>query len=166
MQIAWKQGSHHTVDPQVAYEVIEKVREKNKGEVTAEALVAAAKAKRNPLHPEFTWDDSEAANEHRLEQARRVLRSLVVIRDDLSTDRPQRQYEVIRKPQEASEDGKRERDKYAYRTMEDIMADPDHRAELLGRALRELISIRTRFRDLQELAVVLRAIDEVIESVK
>jgi hypothetical protein len=38
------------------------------------------------------------------------------------------------------------------------------RAELLGRALGELVSIRNRYRDLQELAVVMRAIDEVVEK--
>lgn len=161
MEIRWKQGSHHQIAPAVAHEAIEAIRHKNGGEASAEAVVKAAAAKRNPLHPEFTWDDSEAANEYRLTQARYMLRNLVVIREELATDRPQRVYEVVRKPQEGQT-----RVKHVYRTTEDIMADADMRAELLGRALRELVSIRNRFRDLQELAVVLRAIDEVVATVE
>lgn len=164
MEIRWKQGTHHKIDPTAAHDAIEAVRKRNGGEASADAIVKAAKVKRNPLHPEFTWDDSEAAHEYRLEQARYMMRNLVVIRKELSTDRPQRVYEVIRKPQDPEKG--RQRTRYAYRSTDDIMADPDMRAELLGRALRELTSIRDRFRDLQELAVVLRAIDEVLVSVE
>ena len=163
MKIAWKHGTQHKVDAKLAHQAIEAVRKQNNGEASAEAVVKAAAAKRNPLHPEFTWDDSQAGHQFRLDQARRLVGHLVVVRGELATDRPQRVYEVIRKPQEL-EDGKRQRAKHVYRTTTDIMADPEMRAELLGRALRELISIRNRFRDLQELAVVLRAIDEVVAS--
>ena len=162
-KIKWKQGSHYTIPPETAHKAIEAVRRKNGGDATAEAIVAAAAAKRNPLHPEFTWDDSQAAKEYRLGQARYMMRSLVIVRDDLATKRPQRVYEVVRAPQ--VETDKPTRIKHVYRTVEDIMADPDTRQELLGRALKELISLRTRYRDLQELAVVIRAIDEVIEKV-
>lgn len=162
MKIAWKNGTQHKVDAKAAHEAIEAIRKRNGGEASAEAVVNAAKAKRNPLHPEFVWEDSEAANEYRLTQARELVRHLVVIREEIATDRPQRVYEVIKQPADP-EKGK-QRAKYAYRSVDDIMADPDMRAELLGRALRELISIRNRYRDLQELAVVLRAIDEVVET--
>ena len=161
MKIAWKHGTQHKVDAELAHQAIEAVRKRNNGEASAEAVVKAAAAKRNPLHPEFTWDDSQAAHEHRLDQARRLVGHLVVVRGELATDRPQRVYEVIRKKDPAQG---RQRAKHVYRTTTDIMADPEMRAELLGRALRELISIRNRFRDLQELAVVLRAIDEVVAS--
>lgn len=162
MQIQWKSGTQHKVKAEVAHAAIELIRKRNGGAATATEVVEAAKAKRNPLHQEFEWDDSVAANEHRLNQARELLRHLVVVRDDVTTDRPQRVYQVVRQPQEDATAG--ERIKHVYRTTEDVMADADLRAELLGRALRELISIRTRYRDLQELAVVLRAIDEVVQS--
>jgi hypothetical protein len=162
MKVTWKSGTQHKVEATIAHEAIEAVRAKNDGAVTAEAVVKAAKVRRNPLHPEFEWDNDAAGHAYRLGQARELLRHFVVIREELSTDRPQRVYEIIKQPQDP-ERGK-QRAKYAYRSTTDIMADPDMRAELLGRALRELISIRDRFRDLQELAVVLRAIDEVLET--
>lgn len=157
MEIRWKQGTQFKVDAGVAHEVVEGIRKKNKGSASAEDIVQAAKAVRNPLHGEFEWNDEAAAHEHRLQQARVMMRAFVIVRSDLKTDRPQRVYEVVREPQEG-----KHRIKHVYRTIDDIMQDTDLRAELLGRALNELISIRNRYRDLQELAVVLRAIDEVV----
>ena len=157
MQVKWKNGSQFRAEAGVAHKTIEEIRNRNGGAVAADDVVHAAKAKRSPLHDDFEWDDSKAAHEHRLETARRMLRSFVIVRTELKTDRPQRAYEVVREPQ----DGKH-RIKHVYKTVDDIMKDTDLRAELLGRALGELISIRNRYRDLQELAVVLRAIDEVV----
>lgn len=159
MNVKWKPGTQHRVGADVAYTVVEELRKKNNGDVDAELVVKAATSKRNPLHAEFEWDDSAAAHEHRLGQAREILRHLVVVREEIKTDRPQRIYEVVRLPKQDDE-----RPKNVYRTLEQIMEDPDMRAELLGRALRELISIRNRYRDLQELAVVIRSIDELVEN--
>ena len=163
MEIQWKSGSQHKVRADVAHTEIEKLRKKNHGDVSAEDLVKAAKAKKNALHPEFEWDDSLAGHEYRLEQGRRVLRSLVVVRSDIPTDRPQRRYETRRVPQTNSDKPERS---HVYSSMEDIMANPDSRAELLGRALSDLIRIRNRYRDLQELSLVLRAIDSVLEEIQ
>lgn len=161
-KVVWKKGTQWKVKPEVAHREIEKIRTKNNGDVTATKVVSAAQKPRNPLHNDFEWDDQKAANEHRLDTARHMLRTLVVVREETKSDRPQRVYEVTRENGEASKQGRKRK---VYRTAEDIMRDPDTRAELLSRALRELISIRNRFRDLQELAVVFRAVDELVENI-
>jgi hypothetical protein len=163
MEIRWKQGSQHKVEAAVAHEAVEAIRKRSGGDASAEQVVKAAASKRNPLHPEFTWDDNEAANEYRLDQARRLLRELVVVRPEITTDRPQRVYGIVRVPRE---DSSPQRIKHVYRTIDDIMRDPDTRAEYLNSALRELIAIRNKYRDLQELAIVMRAIDAVTQSVE
>ena len=162
MEVMWKRGSTFTGDAKASYERIESIRTRLGGEVSADDIVQDAAKPRSPLHRHFQWDDAIAANEHRREIARHMLRSFVVVRDELKTDRPQRVYEVVRVAQPETP----QRVKHVYRTVEDIMQDPDLRAELLGRALRELITIRNRYRDLQELAVVLRAIDEVVAGME
>lgn len=159
MAVQWKRGSQFKVDAEVAHEQIELIRKKNDGSVTADLVVKEAKKKSNPIHECFEWDDTVAAENFRLSTARVLMHSLVVIRDELKTDRPQRVYEVVRQPQVG-----RGRIKNVYKSMDDIMKDEDSRAELLGRALRELISIRNKYRDLQELAIVMRAIDELVET--
>jgi hypothetical protein len=163
MAIKWKKGTNWKVDAEKAHVEIEKIREKNKGSVAAEDVVQAAKAKRNVLHQEFEWDDAVAANEHRLVTARNMMRSFVVVREELKTDRPQRVYEVVK---DVVKTEPKTRTKHVYKSVDDIMKDTDLRAELLGRALNELISIRNRYRHLQELAVVLRAIDETVEKLE
>jgi hypothetical protein len=161
MDINWSAGSRFKTDAAVAHKEVERIRIKNGGDIDAEQIVQAAESKRNPLHKEFEWDDALAAHQHRLEVGRLLLRSLVVVRDDISTDRPQRVYHHISTPATKTEETKR-----VYRTAEDVLADPDTRADLLRRALKELISFRDRFRDLQELAIVMRQIDTLVETVQ
>lgn len=42
-------------------------------------FLEAARPETAPLHDLFEWDDTQAANEYRLEQARRILRSIEVV---------------------------------------------------------------------------------------
>lgn len=46
--------------------------------ITAEVVLKHASAKRSPLHDYFEWDDSKAAREYRLDQARHLLHSIVI----------------------------------------------------------------------------------------
>jgi hypothetical protein len=48
------------------------------GALTASRLVAEAQALDHPLHPRFQWDDTAAAHEFRLMQARQMIVSVVV----------------------------------------------------------------------------------------
>jgi len=47
-------------------------------ELTAEAVLEAAKSPTSPLHKRFTWDDSEAARMYRLNEARGIIRSFIL----------------------------------------------------------------------------------------
>ena len=52
--------------------------ELHQGRVTPEIVVEAARDPDSPLHSAFTWDDAQAAHEHRLAQARVLLRRVRV----------------------------------------------------------------------------------------
>lgn len=160
MSIAWKKGSRFKSDPQKAFEEIESIRLRNGGDADAETIVREARNPALEIHQDYEWDDSKAAHQHRLSTARLMLRCFIEPPPpSANTARPQRVYEVV-----TIEEGNQP--KKVYRSVKDIMADPDSRAELLGRAMRELISFRNRFRDLQELAVVLRAVDELLTEAR
>lgn len=49
------------------------------GHLTASAVVEAAAPADSPMHECFTWDDSEAAREYRLSQARKLIKRVKVI---------------------------------------------------------------------------------------
>ena len=52
--------------------------ELHQGRITPEMVVDAARDPNSPLHSAFTWDDAQAAHEHRLAQARVLLRRVRV----------------------------------------------------------------------------------------
>jgi hypothetical protein len=69
----YKSGRSLPIDPQVAGEAIEAL-----GTPTASEILEAATPADAPLHPAFEWDDSEAAHQYRLNQAREIPRCLQV----------------------------------------------------------------------------------------
>ena len=154
----WKPGFRGSaiVAPELAAMELEKLRKKN-GEIHPCEVVAAAKSTRNKLHKLFEWDDTEAAIKHREEQARSVLRSIIIERPELK-NRKTRMYET-----QASKSKPRAQ---SYSTIEEICADPNDRAILLSRALGELVAARLRFSCLQELSIIFRAIDEAQETLR
>lgn len=155
----WKSGFRGSgiLPAETARKELEKIRKKNDGELNPQYVVNAAKSNRHKLHKFFDWDDTSAANEYRLTQARSIIRSIVVVRPELP-DKEFREYHVQR--------SKIEPRKQTYSTTAEIMQDPEARAELLQRALGELLAVRRKFVVLQELTIVFRAIDEVLETVK
>ena len=50
---------------------------KNDGLLKPEDVVEAARPANSPLHTRFTWDDSAAAHQFRLEQARTLIRTTI-----------------------------------------------------------------------------------------
>lgn len=164
VEIKWRSGypaSHIAAD--VAYAETERLRERD-GEVTAESLLTASKPKRAKLHGAFEWDDSVAAQSHRLAQARGVLNALkIVYLDDKGKESTHRAYSVVTKHQE---DGDSEPTKKVYYSTEAALADPVFRAEILQRAAREAQSYRTRYAELSELAGVITEMDLFLEGRK
>ena len=158
MKAYWVKGSKHSVDAMKAYKEIERIREKNGGSLVAANILEAAKNKKNPLHPEFEWDDSEAATQFRLTQARSLLRSLEVVYEELPNT-PLRAYEVV--TQAAVRD---EPERKVYEPLSVIMADADKRGELLGRAIRDALTFRKKYHDLSELTKVFAELDAFLMS--
>ena len=52
------------------------------GHLTPDLVVQAATDEKSPLHPVFEWDDGKAAHQHRLWQARKLIRSVRIERPD------------------------------------------------------------------------------------
>lgn len=154
----WRKGSVHPTDPAVAAEALQKLKDQKGGKIEAADLVQAAKSKSHPLHAEFEWSDTKAAQEYRLHQARGVINSLQVVRVERPLE-PVRKFQVVSLASSRPDEPKR-----VYRDIEDILKDPNQRAELLQRALSELLAVRKKYHGLQELAVVFREFDRVLET--
>lgn len=75
-----------TKEPDVTNEVIEELdkiaKNDRDGLIQPEQVVEVASDESSPLHTHFEWDDSEAAQEYRLHQARNLINRVRVIKVD------------------------------------------------------------------------------------
>jgi len=161
MEIKWKTGSRVKVDPKDAYGVIEKVRAKCGGDIPLAEIVKASKPKRAPLHNEFEWDDAKAGVQHRLDQARYIVRSIEVVREVLP-EVQSRAFEAVLIRTEK----KGEKPRPVYRRTEDILADPIARADLLAGFVRDVLALRKRYAMLSELAVVWDVVQSALDEIE
>ena len=126
----------------------------NDGLLTPGAVVEAARAPKSALHSSFTWDNSTAAHEYRLWQARQLLRVTVEYLPSVKRD--------VRVFVSLTPD--REQDDGGYRTTVDVLMEKDHRSQLLTDALAELAYFQKKYEMLTELAGVWREIRKLMDK--
>ena len=73
-----------TAKPEVneVAKALEEVRLQNGGKLRPPDVIKAAEPEASPLHKHFTWDDGEAAHQYRLYEARHLIRTVTVIREE------------------------------------------------------------------------------------
>jgi len=75
---SWRmKGLAKKVDPSIAGEELQRLQNIY-GSITPEILVNEAKKRKSPLHNIFEWDDTKAAGNYRLQQARILLNNIQV----------------------------------------------------------------------------------------
>jgi hypothetical protein len=130
---------------------IEMLREKFKGELTPEDILNDAKNDNSPLHSFFEWSDSAAAHQHRLSQARGLIRAVVAIY--VQPDKPavrQKAYVHIAQGETSH-----------YRETSHAMQVKSTRDIVLKTAWREFQAWRNRYKDLKEFSDLFNAADQV-----
>lgn len=127
--------------------------ERINGKLTAPDVIKDARSPTSPLHKYFEWDDSKAAQQYRLSQARQLI-AHVYVRSVDNTDipKPVRAFVNLRSH---SEEERR------YESVHLVLADPLKRARLLAQARRELMDWQKRHQQLEEFTDVFDAIREL-----
>ena len=141
---AWKSGCRISADAQKVADEILAIG----SSATTSQILDKARDEQTELHKCFDWDDAEAAEKWRLQQARHIVCNLV-IKEKSDTPRPE--VRVFFKTDKDS----------GYKPTVLIMQDKDEYRKLLDRALAELSSFRTKYKTLVELDGVFDAIDRV-----
>lgn len=126
---------------------LEHIRQTNGGILRATDVVAFARDPETVLHSRFEWDDTKAAEQHRLWQARELIR--VVVKTQPTTEDATRVYVSL------SDD--RRNDGGGYRTLDDVMRSQTMREALLKQAHADMVRFETTYRQLSELASVMAA---------
>jgi len=104
------------------------------------------------LHSHFEWNDTTAARQWRIEQAKMLLRSIVIVREEDPRGTEIRLFVSIDRIGEEPR---------KYVNLNRAMADDEMRAMVLGRVGHELQAIRRKHIDLHELAGVWESIDQL-----
>ena len=140
-----KDGARLKTDAQTAGEICEKL-ERNGG-LTAKRLVDESRPEDAPLHKEFEWDDATAAEAYREEQARYIIRSIVIQPEPTKND-------VVRAFFPVAE-------QKVFESLPVILSDAKKTSALLDMALRELKAFELKYYTISQLAPVFEAIKEV-----
>ena len=92
------------------------------------AVVDDARPKASPLHRYFEWNNTKAAEEYRMDQARHLIQAVTIIREDAPESEPTRAIvTLIDSPANGSK----------YYTLGEVQSDSEVREAYLAQALRE-----------------------------
>ena len=153
----WKGNSRIPIDANVAGRELEQIAAEKKGKLCAEAVVKKATPKKSPLHEAFEWDNTEAAKQYRLDQARYLIRSIVVVMEKPDQEEPTTVRAFVRIS---------DAPKTPYESIVTVMSDKEKRESLMELALRELGQWRARYDGFKEFAKIYAAIDQVVKPGK
>jgi hypothetical protein len=131
--------------------------EKKSGAITPQIVVESAQPSQSPMHKYFTWDDGEAADKCRLDEARQLVRSVVIVRvtKDDSGDSIRAFVSV------KSSNGEKAFDGQAYISTVRALRHATYREQVLADALRELNAWKDRYQHLKELSAIVGAIEQL-----
>lgn len=150
MSVSWTRGSVFKTDPNIAKSVMDQLSAE--GRLSPLDLVEASRPEDAPLHGEFEWNDTIAAQKWREQTGRVMIASIVVTQEAEEEKKSVRAFFNI------------ERGTHEYIPTEVIFSDEAKRERLLDIAKRELVSFKSKYQSLTELAGVMNAIDEVMKD--
>ena len=112
---------------QMVEEILKELAQR--GELTPSRVLHDAESPNSPLHGYFEWDDTEAAKQHRLHQARVLIRSVKV--DVIVEERPVSVSYFVRDPEKPLEE-------QGYIGIDHLRIDPIQAREYLTREVQTI----------------------------
>lgn len=133
-----------------ARKALAEIQEQNEeGLLRAEDVVDTARSPDHPLHKYFTWDDSEAAEQWRLTQARHLIRKVLVIGPNGDEDAaPVPKYVSLRPDRKRKGGG--------YRKTSEVLSNKELLAQLEETAKKDLDAVLQRYEMLKGLVAKVR----------
>ena len=149
MVYQWKTGTVFKVEAAVAAEVMNKLAEENK--LSAKELVEVSRPENAPLHNEFEWDNTVAAEKWREQQGRTMIGAIVTIVEDMAQQEPVRVrvYHHI-EPNQPN-----------YEPITAIVKQEDRMEMLFKNAMKELAAFKAKYSGIQAFSKLFSVIDEL-----
>lgn len=152
----FKPGFTCSVSAETAATELERIRKANGTDgVRPAEVVDAARPKDSPLHTAFNWDNKEAAELYRQEQARTLIRSIVVVKKGTINEEPKRVKAFV---SVTTDEGRR------YVSTARVATDEELHARVVDEALTLFRAFRRRYEHLLNLPTLLDDIDQQLTS--
>ena len=150
-------GHFNGIPAQVIGEELDRICKQNGGTLEASKVVDEARDKNAPLHPAFEWDDSKAAEEYRVGQARMIIR--VVIRTDDADGNQSRTRQYIHIPKRLSTNDNDSREG-SYHPISAVIESPDLYAAALSALSAKLRAANDAVEELQNAAIASKTVNK------
>jgi hypothetical protein len=152
-KFAWRAGYRAAIPAQVVGERLAELEEIGGGHITPRQVVEDARSDESPLHPAFEWDDEEAAERFREDQARRLIRYCYVVAES-----PGREPESVLSRVHAvlPEIGN------SYVTTLRCANEPELMAQVRAQAIRDFEALRRRYEHIDGLETLFAEVDRLV----
>jgi hypothetical protein len=162
MVYQWKDGTRLKADAEKVGKEIEQI----KGAKTPNAVVKKARSEKTELHKCFEWDDSAAATQYRLDQARYVLRTISIVREVEIPGYDTPRKVIVRAYENVNTAKPNEDEERAYVETESALAQPEFRLQIFSR-LERMIAEATEIADAYRyLSPEISALGDRLHSIK
>lgn len=157
--IFWRHGmAKPRINWQAAHFRTEELRKKLRREVTPRDVLRDARSTSSPYNKFFCWDDTKAAEAHRVNQARQLLQHLKLIyTDDEGNEVPVRRYVRVMLSTPADKELRS-----GYVPRQKVLKTDYLRIQVVESARQLLESFKSRFRMFREIEEVYPLIDQAI----
>ncbi len=175
MVYKWRRN-RYDVSAQLAGEELERI-EMQEGYIKPEFVVEYARPKRSTLHGCFEWDNGVAAEEYRKVQAREIIRFIEVVHEQDDDDEEENgevrirafwstmvdndKEGIVSDVEEGGGNGAIPKREYAYRSVDNVFNNDDHKDHIFRRALSELNSFKRKYQHMREFESLIEEIDKV-----
>jgi hypothetical protein len=139
------------IDPDLAEKEFKKI-EKRFGKITPETVLEAARSKKALFHPLFEWEDSVAAEQYRLQQARTIINNIEIT---IISDGEEKTYPMLEIV--PSEDGRRQ-----YKNIVNLSFNEIEYVK--EQTLKTLIATKTKLLNYKSFDRVIEHIQETINE--
>jgi len=142
------------IDANLAGRELERIQTE-RGTIEPKVIIEEARPNNSLFHKVFEWDDVKAAESYRVEQAKELVRKLVVVTTQDTSDKgiETRAYVSVK----SEEFGK----KPSYIAISRAMSDDDLRKQILQQAINELENFKRKYSNLVEFKKIFEIIDEI-----
>jgi hypothetical protein len=132
---------------------LKEIADRSGGRLTPDVVLKAAKSRFSPLHDYFTWDDTEAAHQHRLHQARTLIRSVKIQFE--TTERVISTVAYVRDPEKPS-------DEQGYVSTIKLRSEEDNARVAI---VNEFMRVNAALTRAKNIAAVLDMVDDIKELI-